>query len=160
MDAAAIMLIALGKWRYLITGAAFAVLFGLLCRACGRLLSPLQSRRTFSGTCTAVIPAEGRNAVAVAFSDRRQLRHTAAFLTDEPVKAGETLRIAIRAEVFAAGAYPKELSRAAEAGEDIVTARAYRKTLRNILLRELLIQCITCGIALAVCAAAVKICFP
>ena len=160
MLAAAMMLISLGKWRYLITGTAFALLFGLICRAGSRLLAPLQIWRRFSGTCTAVTPAGTQMAVTVEFQDRRRIRHTAAFLTDEPVSVGETLRFALKADAFSAGAYPQDAAHAAEAGEDLLTNRAYHRRLRNILLRELLLQTVTCGIGLALCYAAVRICFP
>lgn len=151
----------LGKWRYFLSGAAFALLFGLVCRASGRLLMPLGVWRCFSGVCTGSEPQNGKNAVAVQFSDSRRVTHTAAFLTDDEVPAaGEEMRIALRAEVFASGAYPQELRKAAEAGGDIITGRAYRRWLRHTILRELCVQLLCCGAALALFVVVMRICFP
>ena len=158
MNADATLLVVLGKWRWLITGSALAVLLGLICRAGGRLLAPLQTYRRFDGTCTAVSRAGTQNAVTVSFSDRNRIQHTAVLLTDDAVSAGMPLRVAVRRSVFASGALPQNAAEAA-AG-DVITERAYRRQLRNILLRELFIQSLTCGIALAVCLIAVKLCFP
>lgn len=160
MLTAAMLLASLGKWRYVITGTAFALLFGLFCRACGKLLAPFGIRRRFSAVCTAAEPQNGKTAVTVTFTDSRRITHTAAFLTEEPVAAGSELQIAVRAEVFASGVYPQSIAQAAEAGSDVITGNAYRKQLRNTLLRELAVQLLICGIALAVFVAAMRICFP
>lgn len=160
MHTAAMLLVSLGKWRYFITGTAFAILFGLICRACGKLLEPFGIWRRFSGTCTDAVPQDGRTAVTVTFADSRRVSHTAAFLTEEPFSAGSDVQIAIKAEVFAAGAYPQTLAQAAEAGGDLITGHAYRRWIRNTLFRELALQLVICGIALAVFIAAMRICFP
>lgn len=153
----------LGKERYLITGIAFAVLLGMLCRAGGKLFSHFGRRICFTGTCTAAAAAAQQTAVAVQFTDSSRLTHTAAFRTSAPEAAslhpGDRAAVAIRTEIFASGEYPEMLADA-RANGDILLRSEYRRTLAAALLRELIVQLICCGIALAVFLIAMHICFP
>lgn len=160
---ATLWILSLGKWRYLITGIALAVLFGMICRAAGKLLSHFSKRICFTGTCTAAAAHEQQTAVAVQFTDGSRLTHTAAFRTSAPEAAllhpGDKAVVAIRTEIFASGEYPETLADA-RANGDILLRSEYRKMLAAALLRELLVQLICCGIAFAVFLIAMHTCFP
>lgn len=160
MTAAIILAASLGKWRYFITGSALVLLFGMLIRVCRRVLSPLGERLVFSGKVIEMQSQDGKNAVVASFSDGRRIRHTAAFLSDEPAEIGAEIRFAIRAELFAAGEYPQQLADADKAGSNIVSYRAYKTMLRRQITKELLIGLMLCGIALCLVILAMKLCFP
>ena len=155
--AAGFFMLELGKWRYFITGALLLLLFGLCCRAIGRVLAPFGVWRVFSGTLT---ESDGRRVCAV-FTDAHRLQHTAAFLLpEETVLPPETpLKFAIRAEVFSAGTYPQTLA-AADSSQDILPYSAYRAWCRRTVLGILLRELIFCGIALAAFLVSMRICFP
>ena len=160
MVAVMMLFASLGKWRYFITGSAIVLLFGMLIRACGRVLSPLGERRVFSGKVIEMQPQDGKNAVVAAFSDDRRIRHTAAFLSDAPAEIGAEIRFAIRAELFASGEYPQKLADAEQAGSNIVSYRAHKSMLRRQIMKELLVGLMSCGIALGLVILAMKRCFP
>ena len=156
--AAGFFTLALGKWRYFITGALLALLFGLCCRAIGRLLSPLGVWRVFSGSVT---ESDGRR-VCAAFTDSHRIPHTAAFLLPEEtaLRPGDPLKFAVRAAVFSAGTYPQALHEISDSAQDILPHAAYRAWLRRTLLRTLMRELILCGMALAAFLVSMKLCFP
>ena len=156
-------ILSLGKWRYLITGIAFAILFGTVCRAVGKLLSHIGRRVCFTGTCTASGSDQQQTVLAVQFTDGSRLTHTAAFRTSAPeantLHPGDKASIAIRTEIFAAGTYPDALPDA-RANGDILLRAEYRRALAAALLKELIVQLVVCGTALTVFLIAMHICFP
>ena len=156
MPAAALLLISLGKWRYFITGLAVAVFAGLLLRTVSRVSAPPGKWRRFRGKCTAAEPHGSRTAALIAFTDRSRLRHTAALLTDTPLAPEDDAVIAIRTEVFAAGAYPQTLAEASD--KDILTGAECKRLIRRQMGRELLTGLILCGIALGAVILTMRLC--
>ena len=158
---AAVQLLRLGNWRYVITGAALAALLGLTLRAVGRLLDPFARWRMFRGTCC---ETDGNGTLTVRFTDGNRVQHIAAFHSDAPQAAalqpGDSVRIALRTELFVSGNYPAALADAALAGRNILLRTEQRALLRRTLLRELLVQLVICGIALAVFLFTMHRCFP
>lgn len=157
MPAAALLLVSLGKWRYFITGLTIAVFAGLLLRTVSRAAAPPGKWLRFRGKCIAAEPRGSRFAAEIAFTDRSRLRHTAALLTDEPLAPEEEAVIAIRTEVFAAGAYPQKLAEADS--QDVLSGAAYKKLLRRQIGKELLTGLVLCGISLATVILTMHICF-
>ena len=164
MKAVWMLMLRLGKMRYLITGAAIALLFGLVCRGLGRILHPLTVWQRFTGTLTAAERREHDTVLIVTFADSRRLQHTAAFPavlpTDQTMQAGMNIRFAMQRTVFEAGSYPQNAADASDAAGIILLANAYQKMLRRQILRELIIQLVIWLAAALLCAAAVRLCFP
>ncbi len=154
----------LGKWRYFLTGLSFAVLFGLICRAAGKLVEPFGRWRRFRGICTACTETDGQYTVSASFSDAKHLHHTVSFRTKDGTAAGlrtdETVSFAIRTEVFLTGSYAGEAEKAAENDGSVLLLREHRAWLRHQLLRIFLRELLICGIALAIFVYAMKVCFP
>ena len=147
----------LGKWRYVIAGSLLAFLLFAVCRLIGSLTAPFGMRRRFSGICT---ETDGKN-VCVRFQDARLITHTAAFsLPDSvPVRPGDPVRFAVRAEAFSADAYPHSLPEIG-GGDEVVHIAAYRRELLNMLLKRGISGLLLCAAALAAFLAAVRLCFP
>ena len=113
--------------------------------------------RVFTGKCTAAEPHGSRTAALITFTDRSRLRHTAALLTDTPLAPEDDAVIAIRTEVFAAGAYPQTLAEASD--KDILTGAECKRLIRRQMGRELLTGLILCGIALGAVILTMRLCF-
>ncbi len=160
----AMMLLSIGKWRYFLAGLALAVFLGLLCRAAGRLMQPFSEWRIFRGICRETAPQNGSTAVAVDFTDHRQLSHTAAFCTAHPAAAklqkGDPVQIAVQRTVFAAGDYPQSLPDARRASGGILLRQEQRRLISIAFLRILCRQILLCGGALAVFLIVMQVCFP
>ena len=160
----AVMLLSIGKWRYFLTGLALAVFLGLLCRAAGRLAEPFSVWRGFRGVCRGTQPRGDLTAVAVDFTDHRQISHTAAFCCAQPdaaeLSAGDPVEIAVQRSVFEAGDYPHALADAPAAKGTILLRRAQRRLTAVLFLRVLCRQILLCGGALAVFLTVMRICFP
>ena len=153
----------LGKWRYFLTGLPLAVLFALVCRACGQIASLLGERRVFRGTCERVQRLADRTVLCVSFQDAARLSHRAAIVSRSPdaglLHEGDAVAFAMRRAVFSAGSYAQSPADACENG-DILLRREYRSQLRRRLFRTLLVNLLICGAALAVFLAAMHLCFP
>ena len=154
------VLLSLGKWRYLIAGTALALLFGLICRAVGKLFSLRGQWLLFTGTCTEIARINEKNAVAVRFTDVHRLHHTAAFCTGDPdIQCGDPVRFAIRTAAFSAGTFPQHTEQADTAG-DILSYPAFRSMRLRTFCRTLCTELLICGAALAVFVMTMKFCFP
>lgn len=149
------------KWGWFLTGLAFAVLFGLICRAFGKLLALPGQWRQFTGTCTQSVQKNGKNAVAVQFTDANRLTHTAAFFASgSGIQCGDEVRFALRTEAFLSGAYPQNAADAEETGNAVLPAAEFRRMRLRETVRLLLLQTLICGTALAVFVMTMKLCFP
>lgn len=150
--------------RYLITGTALAILFGLIFRGIGRVLHPFTVWKQFSGT---VIAAERQNTVmllTVSYQDSHRIQHTAVFptaLSDSHCPKPETpIRFVIARAYWEAGNLPTNAASAAEAAGNILLYPVYRSLLLRQVFRELMIQLLVWLAAAVLCAAAVYFCFP
>lgn len=154
----------IGKWRYLLTGLPLAVLFGLICRAFGRLLAPFGEWKRFRGICREVAVSGEQCAVSVQFADASRLQHNAAFCVTQreasAIKAGDSVCFYIRRERFLSGEYAEALSAAAENNGGFQLAAAHRAWIRDGLLRNALREILVCGVVAAVFLAAMHFCFP
>lgn len=151
----------LGNWRYFLTGLTLLSALYLVLRAFGKLLDPFAQWRVFSGIIT---ETDGKGALAVAFSDRNRLQHSAAFFSDDPeaasAKSGDSVRFAIRTAVFASGEYPDTLRNAAPESRDILLRSEQKRLLRAELLRIAAVQFAVCAAAVAAFLITRRICFP
>ncbi len=138
--------------RYLLTGIATVLLLGLFCRFLGRMIAPFAQWVTFRGTCIHAEQTPQGTLLQIQFQDRNRLNHTAAFLTEHPhgaaVHPDDTVQIAMRAKVFAAGEYPDTTPEPIHA-RSIFLAAEQKKLLRRALLKELLAGILSCGTAFA-----------
>ena len=154
----------LGKWRYLITGAALALLFGLLCRGLSRILRPLTRWQRFSGTLLAAERQDTQALLTVAFTDSRRVRHTVAFPAALPAERmpqpGTPIRFAMDCALFVSGSYPQDAASAAEAQGKILLSDACRRLLVKEIVHEFAVQLLTWLAAALLCYAAVRLCFP
>ena len=160
MSCSAVLLSA-GKWRWFLTGLAFAVLFGLICRAAGTFFARAGQWRQFSGTCTRIAQQNGKTAVAVQFTDANRLTHTAAFFVSASgIQCGDPVRFAVLTEAFVSGTYPQTLSDAEKSGGTVLHISEYRSLHLRRTFRLLLSQLALCGAALAVFLLTARLCFP
>lgn len=157
----AVLLIA-PKLRYLISGAAIALLLGLFCRGIDRLFRPLSLWKRFSGTVTAAERRSTGTLLTVSFADRRRMQHTAVFSADadDAPEIGSPLRFVMERTMFESGNIPDSAEHAHEAAGKILTYPVYRRLLLRQFLHELLIQLLIWLAAFLLCAAAVHFCFP
>ncbi len=164
MTAVGMLMLRLGKMRYLITGAAIALLFGLICRGISRVLHPLTVWQRFTGTLTAAERRENDTVLTVTFTDSRRLQHTAAFPAVLPahqkLQDGTAIRFAMQRTLFESGSYPQHAADASDAAGKILLADAWKRLIFRQILRELMIQLGIWLAAALLCAAAVRICFP
>jgi len=151
----------LGNWRYFLTGLTLLSALYLVLRAFGKLLDPFAQWRVFSGKIT---ETDGKGTLAVTFTDRNRLQHSAAFCSDAPeaasAKPGDSVRFAIRTSVFVSGEYPDILRDAAPESRDILLRSEQKRLLRAELLRIVAIQLAVCAAAIAAFLITKQICFP
>ncbi|MBQ4346649.1 MAG: hypothetical protein IJC75_05875 [Oscillospiraceae bacterium] len=145
--------------RYLLTGIATVLLLGLFCRFLGRMITPFAEWVTFRGTCTHREQTPQGTLLVVQFQDHNRLSHKAAFLTAHPSAAGlqpeDTVKIAMRTKVFAAGEYSDTTPEPLHA-RNIFPAAEQKKLLRRTLLKELLVGFLSCGAAFVLFYLAMK----
>ena len=151
-------------WRYFITGAALAVLFGLICRGIGILLHPLTRWKFFTGTLTAAEPDAAQTVLTVSFADSNRMQQTVSFPAEIPDSAelqpGTPVRFAVLRTLYEAGTLPRDASEAGASAGKILLPDACRKLLRKQFLRTLLQQLVIWAAAALLCAAAIRLCFP
>lgn len=152
----------LGKLRYLITGAALALLFGLICRGLSSIFRPLSLWQRFRGTLLTAVQQNSQTILTVSFTDSRRMQHTTAFpaQTDRPPQPGEAVRFAMDRALFISGSYPQNASDAAEAEGKILLHAPYRRRLAKEIAQRLAVWLVIWLIAALICFAAVKLCFP
>ena len=129
-------------WRYFITGAALAVLFGLICRGIGILLHPLTRWKFFTGTLTAAEPDAAQTVLTVSFADSNRMQQTVSFPAEIPDSAelqpGTPVRFAVLRTLYEAGTLPRDASEAGASAGKILLPDACRKLLpRNSSFRRL-----------------------
>lgn len=150
--------------RYLISGTALAVLAGLLIRGIDRLLQPLTVWKHFSGTITAAEHRSTDTILTVSFTDSSRIQHTVVFpavLPDhQSLKADSPLHFVMLRTMFESGNAPHDAAHASDAEGKILTVSAYRRLIRQQILRELTVQLLIWLIAALICAAAIRLCFP
>ena len=150
--------------RYLLTGAALALLLGLICRGIGKLMQPFSRWKYFTGTLESAVQTASGTVLTVVFTDSRRLRHTVSFpvqMQDHTdYRPGSQMRIAVLHALYEAGTLPQKPADAADAEGKILPADICRKQLRREFLRTLLCRLPVWAAAALLFAASVRLCFP
>lgn len=150
--------------RYLLTGAALALLLGLICRGIGKLMQPFSRWKYFSGILKSVVQNASGTVLTVEFTDSRRMQHTVSFpvqMQDHTDYQPESqMRIAVLRTLYEAGTLPQKPADAADAAGKILPAAICRKHLRKDFLRTFLRLLPVWTAAVLLFAVSVRLCFP